>query len=972
LDRTYPAFQIRTGAGRKVARLEGILALLPAVFAIASLPSAVAQSVPDSNAIMGFETPAGWILKGNAAVPTTALPSTTRTQGALAFELLNPANLTTLTSLPVASTANALAGIGNAGAAFEVDVRLPTLQGNPIDRGSLKLFISSPSSRLNHEQVGEVDFSGFRPGIYSTLKFPVPDKARSALGGATFNDLTFEFMLSSPGMGAGTYLFDNLRVHSVPLVTANATTKPPAGYGGSVNFVVIGNTPVAQLFNVGIVQVPDGFHLKLGKAGTTTVQLALGYDGTAAFTCIYSPDSSDLTGTSYIFTSCTGVIQPGDLVGANWAQLTIVGGDLSMKLRAQLAQNPVGDLAGGGIIPPMPTFWGDFDGCTPAPVAGHVVTTSASCATATAQASQIVTAYFNKVNNSNTAPNWIVTPKPEFALRFGNGAPHNNLLGPPPPPGDPPIPFDQEGHLNQGGDFDAYWRLSGSFDAKNTSTQTTTQSTAHLDATLGGHVVLFGNDMDVVSASAFIDASSGQGQFPTCGGQKTSPDTLGCFDVYLFGNHVFSKDFEGSVTFPNGPLFSESANFDGPTIPIWIFSITLGATASVELDLNNAQFAITGFDFELTPSAKLGAHVFGGISLGIASGGLDAKVDLLEVSAPIAAEAEWSVSTLPTACSARLTLRFTGEVDISSGGGEVDLVATFGPCPFCVSDSWTLFSWGPLFSTSYQVFNQPLNFATLQLPIALCGQPLTVTFTNPTSTAPLSDPILLSANVSSPDEGQIICGGNGNYTTQYTWFVSPSDTLDTSGGPCQVHATFNNVGPRSLSLTATATFKDQFGRMISESSPTTSETITVSPLAPGPHINSISTIPPFQASITVDSPGSPPPYDGDTFTTCGEGGNIVTNASCPVGITFGTTLYPIQLGGLVTGFSGPLCTDWTATPLGGTPSPIATGVTGSMPNATWAVTSTSTPYTITMTTTDCNGHQQGTPATMQVKVNSLK
>ncbi|HYM06714.1 MAG TPA: hypothetical protein VEU11_09155, partial [Terriglobales bacterium] len=482
----------------------------------------------DSNAIMGFETPAGWFVTGNNATIPTESPTTTRTQGKSALAVTIPSNLTKLTSMPVASTATALAGVGNSGAIFQVDVMLPLQQGNSNNSGQLQLFVNSPSRGLSKVLVGSVNFSGFRLGTYHTMKFPIPPAIGSALGAAPFNDLTFQFFIGSPGTGQGTYLFDNLRVHSVPLVTATAGTQPPPGYGGSVDFVVFGGTPEAQLFDAAPVQVPDSFHLKLGTVGATTVQLDLGYDGTPSFTCTYDADTTDATGKSYRLQSCSGGIQAGDILGASWAKLTIVAGDPSMKLRAQLAKNPVGDQTGGGIIPAMPTFWGDFDGCIPAVVADKAVppytSRSATCASQTAEATQIATAYVKKMQNSDPAPNWIVTPMPEFARRHGDGSPHNNLTGPPPPK-DPP--FDDEGHLNPGGDWDAYWRVFGNLTYGTSGFDFTT----HFDGTADAHVVLWGQDVDALSIQAMADSDVG----PTNLG---NPKVSGCLHVYLFGAEI--------------------------------------------------------------------------------------------------------------------------------------------------------------------------------------------------------------------------------------------------------------------------------------------------------------------------------------------------------------------------------------------------------------------------------------------------
>jgi hypothetical protein len=900
------------------AVLRSIALALVLVAGVVAQPFAITL---DSNAIMGFETPAGWLVKGNGEDPTRGVSTTTRTQGSFALSLANAANQTTLTSLPVASTARALAGVGDAGAVFEVDVMAPAHEYDSFQRGSLKLFISSRSTGLNEELVGEADFSGRRLGIYSTLKFPIPDKVRNALRAAAFNDLTFHFMLNSPEDG-GRYLFDNLRVHSVPLMTAGNT--PPAGYGGSVDLVAIGAAPVAQLFNIGAVQVPDNFHLKLGSTDHTTVRLALGFDGAPAFTCDYHADSSDPNDASYILTSCTNGVQPGDLVAANWAQLTIEGGSPALELRAQLARNPIGDLMGGGILPPMPTFWGDFDGCVPKPVAGTVVTTSPACANQTAQASQIVTAYFNKVQSSNPAPNWIVTPSPEFARRHGDASPQNKLLGVPPPPNDPP--FDDGRHLNQGGDFDAYWRLSGDLSTTNTSTQ----DTAHLDATLGAHAVLFGKDVDVVSIRSVIDTSSGAGTYSTCQGMKNSPDGIACFDVTLFGNDIPVDSFEGSKGF--NVNYSQSQDLDLPPIQIWIFSIKLGATASLGLDVTGT-LAVTGFRVIVTPSASLGAHIFGGVNLVIASGGVDASVSLLKVSTPITADAEWSINTHPQSCSARLDFSLNGQLTVSSGGGEVDLVASFGPCPFCYKDSWKLFDWGPILSSTETLFDFPITDQTFPLPVSLCSQPLNVTINSPTSTVISGFQIPLEGTIVSPDAGAVNCNA-------FQWTVNAPDTLSPpSGQGCNVSAKFMSQGPRTLTLSAVDTITDQFGRTITETGSAT-ETLNVTPLSLPPGVYIMTTIP--AASLNPQ-----PPLNGDI-------------------LHFGTPLnpLPIQLSGAVVGLSGVSNISWTAK---GNNTPLVTIGTGL--NVTW--NAVSDVYTVTMTATDSHGNVVGTPATMTAVVNFI-
>jgi hypothetical protein len=847
---------------------------------------------------MGFESPAGWIISGNASINTTASPTTTRTQGNFALALGNPADLTKLTSAPVASIASALSGVGNAGALFEVDVMLPIQQGNPVNRGSLELFISCPSRQLNNEHVGKVDFTEFRLGIYTTMKFPIPDRVRSALGGVSFNDLTFHFMLSSPGTGAGTYLFDNLRVHSVALVTANASTRPPAGFGGSIDLVAIGNTPVAQLFDAGPVQVPDSFHLKLGAAGTTTVQLDIGYDGKPAFTCMYGADSSDPSGKSYILVSCTGGMQAGDLVGASWAQLTIVGGDPSMKIRAQLAKNPVGDLVGGGIIPPMPTFWGDSDGCIAAPAAGKIVTVSASCASQTAEASRIVTNYFNKVSNSNSPPNWIVTPVPEFARRHGNGSPHDNLTGPP-PPNDPP--FDEEGHMNPGGTFDAYWRLSGFLNT--TNVPSTDRSTTDFDATFSTHAVLFGEDVNILSIRA--DASTDTGETTP---EFHQPQSSASLHLMLFGIEIppngFSTSQPGHLPI-NLPTIDK--DFDLPPIPIWIFTLTIGVTASVGVQ-GDIGVASSGLDVAVTPFGSVGAHLEGSVNLGIASGGVDARIDLLSISTPVKAQAAWRLNTAPNVCAVTANVSLNGQAQIAAGGGEVDLVASFGVCPFCTDASWTLFKWDPLFSYTKPLFDIELGAQAFPLPTSLCRAPLSVAITKPAPGAIKSAllPVDMTGVATSSNGGGSVPCGN------LSWSLLPANPQDTatpmSGMGCTFQPTFaqpvNGTSAQwTINLSATFPFTNPFGQ-ITESGQATPVPITINAVPAGDRI--------LQLVVHVSS------------SQLGTGGTVYSFQDSPTQdvINYVPAIQgPVTLTGVIIGAAGRTCTTWSATQTPtGTPS----------------------------------------------------
>jgi hypothetical protein len=923
-----------------VAKSMAVLVLFAAAAAAQLAPLTV-----DQNAVLGFETIAGWTSTGNTATAPVETSTTTRTQGSFALSVKTPSNLTKVTSTPVSSTATALVGVGNAGAILEVDVMLPTQQGNQTNSGQLQLLINSRSRGISNVNIGTVNFNTFRLGIYSTMKFPIPAAIGTALAGGAFTDLTFQFLISSPGTGQGTYLFDNLRVHSVALVTATAGTKPPPGYGGSVDLVATDSTPGQQTFDTAPVQVPNKLHLKLGATGGTTAKLDLGYvAGTPAITCTYNGDSTDATHKSYILLSCTGGAQAGDLVGASWARLAIQFGAPTMKLRAQLAKNPVGDQTGGGIIPPMPTYWGDFESCIPAPLTATcvsrntngvcVATVSDSCAAQRAEGNQIVTDYFNLVKTSNTAPNWIVTPKREGARRHSDGAAFDTTNGAPPPPHDPP--FHQESHLNPGGDFDAYWRLDGSFTP--TNYPGTDRNTADFDATFSTHAVLFGGDVDILDVHTMAHTDTGENQ------PDVKPaNSNGSLHLMLFGIEVppggFSGNSGGGFQVPpvGAPPLEISQDYNLPEIPIWIFTITIGATTSVGVTAN-VSWSISGIDVQVTPHGSVGAHLEGSIDLGIASGGVDARIDLLEVSTPITAQAKWFLNTAPTSCSVNTSASLNGKAVIGAGGGEIDLVASFGICPFCDDVSFTLVSWDPLVSYTQQLFDIQVAAAAFELPLSLCTAPLNATITSPAPGA------TLRASTPYTFTGQASGNGGNVPCSNLTWSLSAGGAFIPASGNtgCNVTVQFADAGPATINMSATVTYTDAFNHGIVEAAAATPIAVTVTPLPPGVYIQ----------QIQLPTSGPILGGGGQIYTFCTD---FCTNALTVQPDPAGT----YTLTGLIVGDAQPTSTTWTVTGPATLTSPgPTTTILASDPSefsfpyslALWTPTGHGT-YQITMTTT---------------------
>jgi hypothetical protein len=881
---------------------------------------AIIGAPPD---VMGFEGLGTWGVSTNTLVAGFSVQSTsTRTQGKAAYAVYDAPTLFTLTSRPVANTETALTGIGNSGALLQLDVELPcellpTRFGvpescGPANTGWIEGFVSSKSRGLNNLSLGKVSFSKYRAGIYNTLSFSIPASVSSALNKEKFTDLVFEFDVSSTSRLPAPFLFDNLRVHSVELVQTPKGVAPPAGYGGSVDLTVTGNKPVKQTFSLDPIQIPAGLHLKKGTAGTTTLQLEAGLDANTSFTCTYEADISDKSGQSYKLESCTGTYVAGDLINANWVSLAIIGGETSQQAYAQLVLSPLGDLTGSGLLPAMPTFWGSADSCSPSPVAGKLVTKSTSCSSQTAQANTIITNYFNQVNGTHPSPSWIVAPVPESAIRRADGAPTSQANSTPNSGSN--IPFNTGGDLNPGGSFDAYWKLSGNLTP--TAVTGTDENLTHFDAAFTAHGVLFGDDVDVVDAKVTADTDSGE-TTPTYKPAKSS-GTLG---FYVFGEEIPSGglSFNPSTGFSVDPSWNQE--YDLPSIQIWIFDITLGALVDADLKAAGSA-ALSGADLSVTPSVSLGAHISGGIDLEVASGNVDAKVNLITVSAPLTAQAKWVLNNDPEICAATLNGSLQGSVEVSSGGGEVDLDATFGYCPFCYTDSWTLFKWGALASKSWTLFDDTIDTQLFGLPTSMCQYPITVSIVSPTAGKNLSASIpFVMTGSAKPNETTL------PYTSTYNWTFTPGANASTvtlnQAGANSANPTVIFGPPKSgnsstwtIHLTATTTVRSAGGTSITETASAAPVTITVSNLSAGVHIAEVST------------------YYNGAATQDGSGVYQVGNA--PGAIT---------IAGLVSGVSGSLNTTFTVAPCNdgtaacsspGTATTLTTtGATTTTPSATW-------------------------------------
>ncbi len=818
------AFGLRIAA---IVSFTALAATVPALSAFGQQPVAPLPSSPD--AVLGFENASAWQVSTSSSTASVS-PTALRTQGTSALDLANAGNNAKLVSLPVASTAPQLAGIGAAGAVLAMDVRFP---GRPSSSpGSLRLSITSPSRGLKLIPLGQVDFAGLHAGTYQTITFPLTDQARKALGGAAFSDLSFELMLTS--QVGGEYLFDNLRVRSSMGVTADATTRPPPGYGGSVDLDLTlpadsagadPNAPAAleRTFDVGAIQVPDRLHLKTGSAAGP-VRLEFGYSPASIVSaCTYLPDTLDATQLSYRSSTCTGGPQPGDIVAASWVRLTAIDPVLPLRLRAQLARRPLGDQIGSGLIPPMPTFWGDEDTCTAEPVDGQVVSTSQSCADTLAATSKIVNDYFTAFENGHASNGWVVAPIPETAKRHGDGAEADGAI-PSGAAGFAPLVrsasvsiagpsnaslVDESGHINKDGLFDAYWALNGGLTYN--SFPGSDRATTHLDADFSAHGVLFGLDATVLDVSASADTDTGQ-TIPV----HIDPTSRLQTHLHVLGLEYpsFTTDTPGQIN-QSIPLFSP-APIELGEIRFWIFKISLGIKADAGLALSGGLDG-KGIEFSVTPEGAVQGSLFGGIDIFVASGGVEANVDLIRVKAPISVSATWELDRTPQSCSGEIVGGLDGDITVSSGGGEVDLVASIGICPFCDDTSMTIFDWDPITSHTVPIVHNALNLAKFQLPVELCtGNAIAASIRTPNSdngviyggVAYDLTGIASSANADGLAGQTIGCDG-------FSWSVSAPDTI--SGTGCDARVTFAETNHQAqLGLAVTHQVTDAFGRVLTE------------------------------------------------------------------------------------------------------------------------------------------------------------
>ncbi|HEX3763326.1 MAG TPA: hypothetical protein VHW23_31745 [Kofleriaceae bacterium] len=572
-------------------------------------------------------------------------------------------------------TAADIAPLTQPSAFVAIDMAVPTQQPNPFWFGATQMFVSCPAQNVYNQYLGQIELTGRRLGGFQTYRFAVPTFVQQQLAGHDCANFSLTFVINVPSSGTGVYRVDNLRFK-----TANDPTS--TGTGASLDLVALrtvsppGSTPGTASFAERRVQVPDSFHVAQGRSGTGQLTLLLAAAAGDRTTCTYTGADQ---GTSYRFASCSRGEQPGDLVIAGAATMTIVAGDATAgdtKVKAQLAVDPTGDELVSGLTP-IPTFWGD----------------------SAADTATISSAYFTRVSDNPQGGAQVTLPTPEIGKRAANPVRIRNRLDPNAPPLTPhDPPFDQYGDVGGSDLANAYWTLTGHLDG---SAGASSNFTTSIDAKAAVHGQLLGIDQEILSGHIVYNSDSGT---VTATG-RTGGSATGSAEVDLFGASVASVSLDQSVT--KRTLYSNTVGFSLPVITFGIFSVDLGLSATVGVDLDSTT-RVDGLLFTLTPSAVATASVSANVNAVIASGGISANIQLIDLQLPITASAVWGVNTSPDVCKAVLDFNADANATVSVGAGSINAHVTFGDCDFfglCDTENWTITSWGPLASTTIPFLN---------------------------------------------------------------------------------------------------------------------------------------------------------------------------------------------------------------------------------------------------------------------------
>jgi hypothetical protein len=652
--------------------------------------------------VMGFEVLNQWnVVQGSVQSLTL---TDTRTQGAKALAVARPSGYTRLDSSNLPSSNMELGEIDR-GASAVVDFMIPAEQANPYWFGAVQMYVSAPSRNLYNGYLGQVELTGMRTGIYTTLSFKIPNHVADALHGQTYGDLVFGVVINVPINSPGTYRLDNLRIRGK--VPPRPQEDEPIQAGQSIllepwtSYSPAANTVAESTFTQGVIQIPRSFHPVKGRAGTGSATFAYRVGTGALVTCQYPAEAA---GTDYVFGSCSSGAQIGDLVPATFVRLTVVNGDAAAgktRIKAQIALNPIGDelLAG---LPPIPTFWGSN---------GDEIAVTFE-------------AYLRQ--QLNWQPSGFVQvklPTPHIAPR-DSVTRNGTALPPARPPEDNDPPFGVDGRMTHDTRADAGWHVRGSIAAP-IDAAGNRRTEFRLDA--GVEVWMLNQHTDFLKIIGNVDTNT-----PRPSGGTVPPSTHSadfCFE--FFGHDALCAGPFNAQTGLNQPLININPEVTLISFPSFPFFVDASVLLTLRANLTGS-FTPTGFAIGIDPLARVRGKLRGGIGVpGFLAGGLSLTADLLRIDAPITASVNATLDLTPGSCKIHLTETLQGEAIISMGAGSINWWTEAGLCcgcdigEICWRESGRIYDWGPLAERHIEILpatplanhDIPLDVATICPPI---------------------------------------------------------------------------------------------------------------------------------------------------------------------------------------------------------------------------------------------------------------
>jgi hypothetical protein len=642
---------------------------------------------------LGFEAVSGWTVT-QGQVQSVAL-TTTRTQGASALALTKPSGNVRIDSAKLASTTPELMKIER-GAYAALDFMIPTEQVSPYWTGALQMYISVPSRNLYNAYLGQVELTGMRTAVYTTLLFKIPDATADVIKGATFSDLTFGIALTVPTNSPGVYRIDNLRIKGKKPPAPTDETQITPGQSillvASKAYSPAATTVAQQTFTQGVIQIPASFHAVTGAVGTGSATFEYTLGTAANVVCQYTADAS--TGRDYKFASCAGGARAGDLVPATFVRLTIVNGASAAgttKVRAQIALNPVEDdlLAG---LPPIPTYFGTTAADVAASLNGFVQ----------AQRNWQVSG-FVRLHLPTPA-----IPVQDSVIRNGTALPPTRSSNTDPP-------FGLSGRLTGSDLADAGWHANGSIDAP---IDTNGARNTSFDLDVGADIWLLGVQTTIVGLTGHAESHT---PAPSAGSIPPSSGTAH-FCYGYFGVAQTCQDFSGTAGI-NKEIANVTPHFALPSINYWIFSIAASIDFSLQATLTGG-FTPSGVGLAINPTASISATLRGGLSVGgFVGAGLFVTAKLIGLSVPINVGISASLNLQPGACSVQVNETLTAQAILTAGSGTIGYYVEAGVCcgcfvELCWRDEGDIYSW-PGYSQTFDILPAtPLATQTIQLDTA--------------------------------------------------------------------------------------------------------------------------------------------------------------------------------------------------------------------------------------------------------------